>query len=208
MPRPGCGPELTTRANAVDLPPAIQLAVEVVPAAKVPLLAGEAEVDTWRIVEVFAPLPFELGLAWSAGSGSGAEAQITVGRSARICVFARSLRLTARNLTTTQHRAGVTVADAFAITRNTFETPLLFGEGASQDVSIPPFAETFRAEIADGAGWAATTVEVFDGMNKLRATYNAAFQPAGGVPVGGARKVRLSTTAPALDGRVVFHLSL
>jgi hypothetical protein len=208
MPRPGCGPELTTRANAVDLPPAIQLAVEVIPGAKVPLLAGEAEVDTWRIVEVFAPLPFELSLAWSAGSGSGAEAQITVGRSARICVFARSVRLTAQNLTTTAHRAGVTVADGFAITHNTWEVPLLFGFGVDQDVPIPPFAQTFRVEIAEGSGWATTTVEVFDGLNDVRATYNAAFQPASGVPVGGARKVRVSTPDPALHGRVVFHLSL
>ncbi len=208
MPRPGCGPELTTRANAVDLPPAVQLAVEVYPAPRVPLLAGEAEVDTWRIVEVFAPLPFELGLAWSAGSGSGAEAQVTVGRSSRICLFARSLRLTAQNLTTTQHRAGVTVADGFAITHNTWEAPLLFGVGVDQDVAIPPFAQTLRAEIAEPSGWASSTVEVFDGMNHLRATYNAAFQPAGGIPVGGARKVRLSTTDPALHGRVVFHLSL
>lgn len=208
MPRPGCGPELTTRANAIDLPPAVQLAIEVVPAPRVELLAGEAEVDTWRIVEVFAPLPFELGLAWSAGSGSGAEALVTIGRSARICLLARSLRLTARNLTTTSHRAGVTVADAFAITRNTWEVPLLFGFGANQEVPIPAFAEALRVEIAEPDGWATTTIQVFDGLNDLRATYAAGSQPPGGVPIGGARKVRLSTPDPVHHGRVVFHLCL
>lgn len=208
MRRPGCGTELTTRADAVDLPPAVQRLGGVDPAPWVPLLAGEAEVDTWRIVEVFAPLPFALGLAWSAGSGAGADAQVTVARAARVCVFARALRLTAQNLTTTTHRAGVTVADGFAITRNTWEVPLFFGAGADQDVAIPPFAETLRAELAGPSGWAATTVEVFDGLNILRATYGAASQPAAGVPVAGARTVRLSTTDPALRGRVVFHLSL
>ena len=74
MARPGCGTELTVRAEVVDLPPAIRLAADVIPAKMVDVLAGEAELDTWRIVEVFTrgDRPFDVDISWSAGSGSGA----------------------------------------------------------------------------------------------------------------------------------------
>lgn len=63
-------------------------------------------------------------------------------------------------------------------------------------------------EIAEPDGWATTTIQVFDGLNDLRATYGAGSQPPGGVPIGGARKVRLSTPDAVHRGRVVFHLCL
>ncbi|MCB9679814.1 MAG: hypothetical protein H6737_32205 [Alphaproteobacteria bacterium] len=202
--------ELTTRADQADLPARIQLMAVVLPGKPVELLNTEAEIDTWRIVEVFSRtgLPFEADLSWSSGTGSGAGAQVTVSRSARICVLARSLRISATNLAKKLNRVGVTVADGFAPTRNTWEVPTGVAEGTPLEVDVPPFAETFRLELAEPGAYAATQIAVKDALGDTRGAYNAAFQPHSGIPVGGASKIAATTTHPGTLARVVFHLSL
>ena len=86
--------ELSSRSDGRDLPAwADSLKL-------LPLLNAEAPGADWRIVEAFSRsgLPFELSLAWSSGGGAGARAHITVARAARVCVFARNLRIEAGNL--------------------------------------------------------------------------------------------------------------
>lgn len=201
--RGGCGPELTTRSDQADLP-AYEDALKLQP-----LLSAESERDTWRIVEVFSRTgaPFEVELAWSAGSGSGAVAQVTVARSARICIFARSLRIRAGNLASDTNRVGVTVADGYGQTRNQWEHRATSpDQGVSQEVPIPPFARSVRLEVADPTQLPGSTIKVFDGEGTLRATVAGDTQPESGVPVGGAGKVEVEAGATAY--RAVFALAL
>lgn len=210
MARPGCGTELTTRADQAELPARLQLAAVTLPGKPVELLNAEAEADTWRIVEVFSRtgLPFEVGLSWSSGTGSGAGAQVTVARATRICVFARSLRITATNLAKKLNRVGVTVADGFTPSRNTWEVPAVIGAGSTFEAEVPPFADSLGLDLADLAAVVTTQIRVHDALGDVRASYNAAFQPPNGVPVGGASKVEVTTTHPGTLARLVFHLSL
>ena len=83
--------ELSTRADSKELPP-----FEPKGSPKpIELLVAEAERAVWRIVELFGGGPFDVRLAWSAGSGAGASARITVARSARVSLFARSVNIVA-----------------------------------------------------------------------------------------------------------------
>lgn len=202
--RPGCGIELTTRSDGKDLP-AWDTALKLES-----LLDAEAELDTWRIVEVFSKtgLPFEVELAWSSGGGSGSEAKVTVARSARICVFARSLRVRAGNLADAVNRVGITVADAYAVTENQWEhrdsSP---DQGVQLDVPVPPFARFVRVELADPTGLPTTNLRVYDGLNALMASVAGDQQPAAGIPVGGAR--RFTVTSGSIGAwRAVFTLHL
>ncbi|RME26726.1 MAG: hypothetical protein D6798_06110 [Deltaproteobacteria bacterium] len=202
--RAGCRKELTTRADQADLP-----AYDGTSLKFQALLDGESCEDTWRIVEAFSRSggPFELELAWSAGSGSGATAQVTVARAVRICIFARSLRIRAANLSSSDNRVGVTVADGYGQTRNQWEhRDTGPDQGVAQEVPIPPFARTVRLEIADPTQLPGSSIKVYDGEGTLRAAVAGDAQPEGGVPVGGAGKVEV--TAGATDYRVVYHLSL
>lgn len=210
MARPGCGIELTTRADQADLPPVGLTVAGPVPARPVELLTSEAELDTWRIVEVFSRtgLPFEVDLSWSSGSGSGASAQVTVARSTRICVLARSLKIQATNLGTVLNRVGVTVADGFAPTRNQWEVRGTVGEGSPLNTAIPPFAEHVRVDVAQLGVVPNTTLQLFDALGDLRSTTAAGAQPSPGVPVGGTAKLRVASTGQPTRARAVFLLSL
>lgn len=208
-PRPGYGIELTTRSDAADLPPLVAVAGQTVPTTKVvQLLDAEAELDTWRVVEVFSRTlaPFDVDLSWSAGSGSGARAMVTVTRSARICLFARSLRVAAANLSAAVNRVGVTVGDGFAVTENHYEVR---GRGAEgfQEVAVPPFARRARLDLADDALLAASKLRILDGLGALRAVVAGANQPSDGVPLGDAGAVQVEPRSQ-VDWRVVFTLSI
>jgi hypothetical protein len=208
-PRPGYGTELTTRSDAADLPPLAAVAAgHVAPTTKVvQLLDAEAELDTWRIVEVFSRslAPFDVDLSWSAGSGSGATAKVTVTRSARICLFARSLRVAAANLSAAANRVGVTVGDGFAVTENVYEVRGR-GEGL-QDVQVPPFARRARLDMSDDSVLALSKLRILDGLGALRAVVVGSNQPDDGVPLGDAGIVQVEPRSQ-VDWRVVFTLSL
>lgn len=206
-PRPGCGVELTTRSDAADLPPFGTATGHARPKLDfVELLVSEAELDTWRIAEVFSRTgrPFEVELAWSAGRGSGATAQLTVARSARVCLFARSLRIAAANLSNEKNRVGVTVGDGFAVTENQLEVR---GDGLGGEVAVPAFARLARLDLADSSLLATTRLRVIDGLGVARAEVHAASQPPAGISLGGASAVEI--LAPArVEWRVVFTLSI
>ena len=209
MARPGCGIELTTRTDQAELPP-VGLVAVMLPPKPVELLTAEAELDTWRIVEVFSRtgLPFEVDLSWSSGSGSGAHALVTVSRSARICVLARSLKVLASNLANLTNRVGVTVADAYAATENQWEvTDLAAVQGVEQELPLPPFARKVRVELADPTGLPATVLRLYDGQDSLRSTVMGDLQPPEGIPLGGARRLTLAAGAPTA-WRAVFTLCL
>jgi hypothetical protein len=195
---------LSTRSNAVELP-----AVDATVGTKlVDVLRGEADRDAWRIVEAIsiAGRPFELELAWSAGTGAGAQAQITVARSGRVSVFARSVQIRAANLVGSDNRVVVTVADGFAATRNQWEHRSQHVSGVSA-IPVPPFAERVRVDLADPALMPLAAVRVRDGLDVVRATYPVDQQPVAGILVGSASAVELDL-ASATDFRAVFQLAL
>jgi hypothetical protein len=206
----GRATDFSTRSDQADLPARLVVGPVVQPGRLTDLLNAEAEADAWRIVEVFSrsSLPFDLDLSWSSGSGSGASARLTVAVAARVCVHARSLKIAATNLTTAPNRVGVTVADGFAVTRNTLELLVDLPFGAPVPVSIPSFAEVARVELGTLAAWATTEIAVRDALGDIRALYLANQQPPNGVPVGGASQLQLTTSALAAPARVVFTLSL
>lgn len=175
----------------------------------VELLRGEADRDTWRIVELFSGsgLPFDAELSWSAGSGAGAWAFVTVARSARVSVFARSVRIAATNLAGQVNRVGVTVADGFATTRNQWEHTGAHVSGVLSTLPVPPFADTVRLDLADFALSPLATVRVLDGLGELVASYPVPLQPPAGIPVGGASALELELPADVAF-RAVYHLSL
>ena len=201
--RPGCGTELTTRSDGAELP-AFDTALKLQK-----LLDAESELDTWRIVEVFSltPAPFEIELAWAAGAGSGAFAKITVARSARVCVFARALKIRAGNLADKTNRVCVTVADGRTTTTNQWEVTGNANEQQPENIEIPPFAKRLRLEMADPTQLPGSDIKVYDGLGTLRGKVAGNAQPGSGVPVGGAGKVEVTTTG-ASDYRVVYTLAL
>lgn len=209
MARPGCGVELTTRTDQAELA-AVGLVAAVLPPKPTELLSAEAELDTWRIVEVFSRtgLPFSVDLSWSSGSGSGAQALVTVSRSARICIHARSIKLVASNLANLVNRVGVTVSDAYAVTENQWEVDdAAADQGVELEVPLPPFARTVRVDVADPALLPGTVLRLYDGVDTLRCAVAGDAQPPGGVPLGGARRFTVAFAAPT-TWRAVFTLCL
>lgn len=212
--RPGCGTALSTRSDQADLPPASGSQAAGKPAV---LLTSEAEQDAWRLIEVFSRTgkPFEVELHWSSGGGSGASAKITVAHAARICVMARTLRLSASNLAPVSNRVGVTVADGFVETRNRYEVPVGLAIGEVLRVRPPPFAESFRVEVevpTSGSGGQEEppepSISVMDAFNQPRATFTPSNQCCTGIALGGTDHIQVSHKDSAVQGRVVFHLSL
>ena len=204
MAAPGCGTELTTRADGRDLPPAVE------PSKLETLLDADAQLAAWRVVEAFSKsgLPFELHVGWSSGGGAGEPAKVTVARATRICVFARGLRIRARNLADAVNRVGITVSDAWAPTENHWEdTGITKGGVTEDDVPVPPFARTARLEVSNPAQLPDITVRVYDGRGVLRSATPGSNQPPSGIPVGGAGRIAVVSAEP-VAWRVVFTLSL
>lgn len=195
--------DLTIRANTVELP-----ALSGAPVYR-PLLSAEADGAAWRLLDLFSRdgAPFEVDLAWSAGSGTGASAQLTVARATRVAVYARALTVRVANLGSAVNRVGVTAADGFALSRNVFEFRGFGDAGTPAEIPIPAFAEGVRVDLADASLLALARIRLLDGSGAVRADVPADNQPAGGVPIGGAASLRVTTTAATLL-RAVFTLSL
>jgi hypothetical protein len=198
-----CSTDLSTRADQLDLAAHTTTS----PLLYKGLLSADSDGATWRIIEAFSRtgVPFALDASWSAGSGSGANARITVCRSARVCVFARALELRAANLASVENRVGVTVADGYAVTENQWEEPGGPGQG-EQDVVIPPFASRVRVDVADTTVLATTIVRLYDGLGTLRTRLPASSLGAG-LLVGNAG--RMTVQVPSnINWRSVFVLGL
>ena len=173
------------------------------------LLLAEAHDDTWRIVELFSVRgrPFEVELAWSAGCGAGARAEVSVAQATRVGIYARTVRVRARNLGSEPNLVGVTIADGQANTRNQ-------GSGTGELVAdvptvlaVPPFARAARLDLADVAAVATSELLLVDADGTTRARIPAASQPDAGVLVGAAREVHVLTSTSSAF-RLVFDLTL
>jgi hypothetical protein len=103
--------------------------------------------------------------------------------------------LTDQNLAKKINRAGVTVADGFAITRNTWEVPTGVAEGTPLEADVPPFAETFRIELAELAAYAVTQIAVKDALGVVRSTSWASRTSAPSRPTSASASPRPRPTA-------------
>lgn len=199
----GRGTDLTTRSDQLALPSTDD--------AKRfrNILFAEAGDDTWRLIELFslAGEPFEAELAWSAGQGVGAKALVTVSHSTRVSVYARSLRVRARNLATDGNQVGVTIADGHTPTHNQWEHHGEVGPDNPVIVVVPPFARSVRLDVANPKALTGSRLSFADGTGVVRATVLGKDQPDSGVPIGGAREVHLRSRADTAY-RLLFHLSL
>ena len=174
-----------------------------------PLLTVQLRQDGWRIVEVFSAdgHPFEVALQWSSAGATGAQVEVTVATGTRICVFARTLILRARNLATVPHTVVSTVSDGFAMTENCLE---LRGQTVSLQrvpIGIPSFARRVRVELGTWNGATGARYQLVDGGGRISSSISVRTQPQEGVWVGGAERLELWTPV-ASEYRVLFTLCL
>lgn len=196
--------DLSRRSGRHELPTLSPGGPEIV------LLTAEACRGAWRIVEALSEdaRPFTLLLQWGAGEGSGANARISVSRACRVCVYARSLVVKATNLYGDgSNTVGVTVADGYADTRNTFETTdQLAGTSTEVEYPIPPFAYRVHLEMVSAVALAGTSLRIYDGTNVLRSHTEGDAQGEG-VLLGGARRLVLISSVGG-NMRLVYELQL
>jgi hypothetical protein len=176
------------------------------------LLNTEAPAEDWRLVELVGERPFEVALAWSAGSGVGGNALVTVSRSARVCVVARTLQVRVSNLANGQNRVSIHVAQpsGCVTTANVYELPVLIPASGSLEVALPPLAQRVVLELLDSELAKTTSLQLADGQAQARVVCAADEQPVGGLRVGGADQLTLFNAhlGNQVVGRVVFTLAL
>ncbi len=163
----------------------------------------------WRIVEAFSKegKPLELEVRWSATTASGPWVKVTVAHATRLCVFAKSVTLYATNLSTDSNTVIAQVADGFTQTANVWEHRAKTDGSSALHIPVPPFAVVFHLHLAERGALPAAIITVFDGAGTARARFSAANQPAGGIPVGGAGRIEI-TTEGSIDLRGIFTLLL
>lgn len=159
------------------------------------LLDQHARGSDYRLVHAFSrsSLPFNLRVNFSMGEQSGCIADITVSRSTRVCLFARSIKIEAANLYNAENEVIVAVPDGFMPTHNQFEVR---GDqtAALTDVSIPPFARSVRLDLASSAAYASSVMQLIDPQGVVRAQTFADAQPDDGLPIGGSHIVQVNAT--------------
>jgi len=164
--------------------------------------------ETWRIIQAmsFGGRPFQLEVQWSSGDGDGPVVPITVSHATRVCVIAQELVVRAANLSDTPNQVAVTITDGFCHSRNQYEaagvsleTPVI--------LDIPPFASRFLVELDRPSWLRRARIEILDGLRRVRSMHLGHRQPRGGIPVGGASRLRL-WIPERRSYRVVFELTL
>lgn len=171
------------------------------------MLSAVDTVDSWRIIEALSTegRPFELEVHWSASKVSGPWVKTTVSHATRLCVFAKGVTLYATNVSSKSNTVIVLVPDGFAQTANVWEHRATTTASTPLVIPIPPFAASFDLNLAQRDALPGANITIFDGQGKARAHFSAANQPPGGIPVGGAGKLEVTTTG-AIDLRGIFTL--
>lgn len=192
--------ELPVRSEVAKLPPRVGAV------RSQAVLHGSACAPTWRVVEAasLGGMPFELDVRWAAASGAPMSARATVGRSTRVCVFARSIEVQLGNLAGVEHDVAVHVADssAFVETRNVLEWVSDVAADLPLVVPVPPLARSARLEVGSSDG-PSGDLTLWDGLERKVAVVSLADMPPEGVLLAGVR--RLESRASAAH-RVVFAL--
>lgn len=178
------------------------------PAARKEVLTGEAFEARHRIVDLQGGAPFDAELVWSAGNGLGNTAKLSLARAGRVCVFARTVRVTVVNQGSDANDVNISVGDGYCATRN-FKEHLGVGNQLFQSFEVPPFALNVRADVEDAAKRATSTLRLVDAFGNVSTTLTLDQLPPSGLPVGLARSVELQVVGQgALRFRVAFELAL
>lgn len=155
----------------------------------------------WRVVMVAGSAPLDLQVQWSAGGASSFSALVSLSNAGQITVFAKHLRVQARNRATDEQRVSVGVADGQAAAENVFERQFT-GTGAEERIEIPPFARSVQVESTGPPN--AITVALYDGLNVIKTAWTADLHLAG-APLGPCSKVGVTVPAGVVY-RVIFGL--
>ena len=193
--------ELSLRFARERLPPASAPA-----GAAVELLAAEAARPAHRIIELWGDAPFEATVAWSAGTSRPKEAELSVSRGTRLGVFARTLVIKVRNGAKAENAVALAVSDGFLISRNKRQVTGT-GNGAYQELAVPPYADSLSLELADPAQLANASIALDDGFDTRSAVTPGDMQGDAGVPLGAAGKA-LVLVPNGVAWRALFHLTL
>lgn len=176
---------------------------------KISLIRGEAGQAAWRLVEAVSESkhPFELHLEWSSGNGGLRSAKLTASTACRVCVFARTVNVSAVNLTNKENRVAVAIADALLPTQNQYEYRGATVQLTDVDLEIPPFATHLHVELVDPTHLSDLTIRICDGTHTLCGVTVGDQQPDRGVPVGGACMIQL-LSPHAEEFRAIYTLAL
>lgn len=185
------------------------------PGAEVEVLTahslGQGDGD-WRIVDLWSDeqTPWVARLVWSGGGGATRTAYLDVPRCARICVHATMLQVFGSNLSTSAGvQARAAIADGYCDTENqSTERGVVADQGATVEVTPPPWARFARLELSDVTLLGTAFVELRDVNATTRGRYAASAQPSPGAPIGDAATVRLVLPAGTYAWRLVFLLHL
>ena len=162
----------------------------------------------WRVVELYAQSgPFEVSLEWTAGMGGGQSVLVTVARNTRVSLFAKTLRIRAANLDTTEQFVGVMIADGYGQAENFFEQRGTGADAGTDLYTVPSFSRRALLEVADPAQLASFAVAVKDGAATLRGKWPGNGQPGGGMPMGAAKTIEI-TRPGGVAYRLVHSLNL
>jgi len=170
--------------------------------------AIEALAARWRIIELTSDqtLPWLCLMEWTAGDGAGMKVVVNVPHgSTRVCLFARTLRFKAQNLSNLQNRVRFTVADGHDGTRNEFEIDGPTQAETSIGSLFPPYTDKVRLELADPAAYGTSFIRFYDGLAAptLVSTVMANAQPSYGTPVGQGADIRVKADSA---WRLIFYL--
>lgn len=168
--------------------------------------ASVASRDAWRIVELDSPdaAPFEARLSWTSGDAAERQVEVDVSRSTRLCLFARSLSVRARNHTNQSARLLVSIADGHTATEN---HRVVRGSGLGQAlaVDIPAFARRVRFDHVTPSSYATSTFDLLDPDGDPIARHTLKDQPPLGVALAGVAGLQVTTEGAF---RAVFTLHL
>ena len=149
----------------------------------------EADASASRVVQLSSTTgPFEVELQWSSGEGIGNRLLITVPFSTQVTLWAKTLIVKLRNLCGEDNAVTTTIDDGSVPSKNQYA---LSGSGYGE-YDIPPHTKTIVVHLADYADEDNIYLVLFDGQSNTRFRRQISeLSEATGVPVGGAKKVRL-----------------
>jgi len=149
----------------------------------------EADASASRVVQLSSATgPFEVELQWSSGEGIGNRLLVTVPFSTQVTLWAKTLIVKLRNLCGEDNDVTTTIDDGSVPSKNQYA---LTGSGYGE-FDIPPHAKSIVPHLADYTDEDNIYLVLFDGKSNTRFRRQISeLSEATGVPVGGAKKVRI-----------------
>lgn len=205
--------DLNLRAGTRNLPPSGT--VGVVGEEKDVLVAVQCNengrnTSKWRTIDLYSneDLPWEAEVGWTGGMAGKRKAFITVARTTRVSVFASSLAVKGKSLSSLPVTAWAAIADGSTDNENEYSVRGEFIAAThTATLPVPPFAKYVRLELDTESEYPLSSIALIDGWGVTRNTTRGDRQPAPGLPVGDSQSVTITTTN-SVKWRVTFILNL